>query len=58
MSYTRLAVAAALFLAATCGKIYLPERAEEPIAAVQELIDRDGFALPLPEEAATWLDLP
>ena len=58
MSYPRLFIAAALFLAAACAKTYLPQRAEAPIAAVQELIDRDGFALPLPEEAVVWLGLP
>ena len=58
MSYPRLMIAAALFLAAACAKTYLPEWAEAPIAAVQEMVDRDGFALPLPEEAAVWLGLP
>ena len=58
MNYLRLMIAAALFLGATCAKIYVPERAEEPIAAVQALIDRDSFSLPLPEEALAWLDLP
>ncbi len=58
MNYVRLLIAAALFLGAVCAKVYIPDRVEGPIAAVREMIDRDSFALPLPEEALAWVDLP
>lgn len=56
MTYHRLMIAAALFLAATCLKIYLPRQSEQTLGAVRELIDEQTFALPLPEEALAWLD--
>ena len=56
MTYHRSLAAAAIFLAATCLKIYLPDVVEDALPAVCALIDRDSFALPLPEEAYIWLD--
>lgn len=56
MTYHRLMIAAALFLAATCLKIYVPDAAEQTIPALQELIEEETFALPLPQEAIAWLD--
>ncbi len=56
MTYHRLMIAAALFLAATCLKIYLPEQGAPALAAVRQTIDADAFALPLPEGAIAWLD--
>lgn len=56
MTYHRLMIAAALFLAATCLKIYLPQQGGQALEAVQALIDEQSFALPLPEEALAWLD--
>ena len=56
MTFQRLMIAAALFLTATCVKIYMPGQAEPALDAVQALIDTDSFALPLPQEAIQWLD--
>ena len=56
MTFHRLMIAAALFLAAVCLRIYLPEAAQAALPAVQELIDEDSFAVPLPQEALDWLD--
>ena len=56
MTFHRLMIAAALFLAATCLKIYLPEQSEQTLGAVRALVDEQTFALPLPEEALAWLD--
>ena len=56
MTYHRSLAAAAIFLAATCLKIYLPGVVEDARPAVRELIDRESVALPLPQEAIQWLD--
>ena len=56
MTFHRSMIAAAVFLAATCLRIYLPEQAEQTLRAAQQLIDEQTFALPLPEEALAWLD--
>ena len=58
MTFHRALIAAALFLAATCLKIYLPDTAAETLPAMQELIEGESFALPLPQEAIQWLDWP
>ena len=55
MTGTRALIAAALFLAAVCARICWPP-AEDLLPAVRERIDRNTFALPLPAEAAAWLD--
>ena len=55
MTFHRLMIAAALFLAATCLKIYLPGVVRDALPAVRELIDRESFALPVPQEAIQWL---
>ena len=57
MTFRRLMAAAALFLAATCVKIYMPEQAERALPTIREMIDGDDFALPLPDEALRWLEL-
>lgn len=56
MTFHRLMIAAALFLAAVGLRLYLPETAEETLPAVQALIDEEDFVLTLPEEAVAWLD--
>ncbi len=56
MTFHRLMIASALFLAAICLKITVPEQAGEMLAAVQARMDAESFALPLPEEALQWLD--
>ena len=55
MTGTRALIAAVLFLAAVCARICWPP-AEDLLPAVREQIDRNTFALPLPAEAAAWLD--
>ena len=56
MSCHRLAVAAALFLIATYLKLFLPAYGERVEPRLWELMERDTIVLPLPEEAASWLD--
>ena len=55
MTYHRLMIAAALFLAAVWLKIAVPEQAGEMLDAVQVRMDTESFAIPLPEEALKWL---
>ncbi len=58
MTYHRLMIACALFAAAVCLRLYLPEAAEEAAPAIQELVSEEEYSLWLPEEAAVWLDWP
>ncbi len=58
MTFHRLMIACALFLAAAGLRLYLPETAEAAMADVRELIDQEEYVLWLPEEAGPWLDWP
>ena len=56
VSYRRVIVAAAIFLAAVYMKCCLPTLAEAAGPAMREIMDGEGLALPLPAEVAAWLD--
>ena len=53
MTFHRLMIGAALLLAALSLRVYLPEETRPAIAAVQQLIGEDEYALP--EEAVAWM---
>ena len=57
MSFRRLAIAAAVFLIATYLKLFLPAYSMHIEPRLWVWMDRESFALRLPEEAVLWLDL-
>ena len=54
MTYHRLMIALALLAGALALRLYVPEQSAPALAAVQQLIAEQEYALP--GEAAAWLD--
>ena len=57
MTFRRLAVAAAIFLIVTYLKLFLPVYEQRVEPRLWAVMDRESFALRLPEETVSWLGL-